>query len=281
MLNMIIWIASYPKSGNTLLRSILTALIYTEDGNVDFNKLLHIENFPPARDLEKFTDKFNNINEVYKYSLEVQRQINKNKKLKIFKTHSSKCIINGDPFTDEQNTIGAIYVVRDPRDVLISASSYFNSSFEETKNIMFEKKTIIATAENHHKPISTLVGSWSDHYNSWINNSRNILLIKYESLILNKELEIFRILNFINSFKSFHVSEKKIKNIINSSSFENMVEMEKKGLFKENSRDKNGKDIKFFNSGKAGIWKEKNLNKEILENIEQEFYTEMLELKYI
>ena len=43
---MIIWIASYPKSGNTLLRSILISLIYTDDGNVDFNKLKLIGNFP-------------------------------------------------------------------------------------------------------------------------------------------------------------------------------------------------------------------------------------------
>ena len=43
---MIIWLASYPKSGNTLLRSILISLIYSDDGNVDFNNLKLIGNFP-------------------------------------------------------------------------------------------------------------------------------------------------------------------------------------------------------------------------------------------
>lgn len=280
---MILWLASYPKAGNTLLRSILTALIYTEDGGVDFNKLLHIENYPPFRYLEKFTNKFNNIAEVYKVSLELQKHINRNKTLKIFKTHSSNCVINGNPFTNKQNTIGAIYVVRDPRDVLISSSSYFNTSFEEAKNIMFRKKTIITNVENH-KPIHTLVGSWSDNYNSWVKNNKNVLLIKYEDLVSNKEHEVFRIINFINTFKKFHPDEKKIKNAIKSSSFESMSNMEKKGLFKESSKDNRGENITFFRSGKAGSWKEKSINNMILKNIikdvEKIFYNEMKELGY-
>jgi len=276
---MILWLASYPKSGNTLLRSILTSLIYTEDGNVDFGKLLYIENFPAARYYEKFNTKYENINDVYKSSLQIQKKINKEKKLKIFKTHSSRCIVNEHPFTDNQNTIGTIYVVRDPRDVLVSSSVYFNISFEETKNTMFKKELIITNVEGN-KPISSLVSSWSDHYNSWVKYNKNILLIKYENLILNKELEIFRIINFINGFKKFHIPEQKIKNVINSSSFYNMSNMEKKGLFKENSKDKNGNPIRFFNNGKIGNWKE-NVDEKIIKNIEKIFYNEMLELGYI
>ena len=42
---MIIWLASYPKSGNTLIRAILTSLIFSEDGIVDFKNLHRISNF--------------------------------------------------------------------------------------------------------------------------------------------------------------------------------------------------------------------------------------------
>ena len=276
---MILWLASYPKSGNTLLRSILASLIYTEDGNTDFSKLLHIENFPAARYYKKFKKNFNSINNVYEFSLDVQKKINADRKLKIFKTHSSKCILNGYPLTDDKNTIGTIYVVRDPRDVLISSSIYFGTTHEETKNIMFKKDSIITNIENN-SPIHSLVGSWSNHYNSWVKDNKNILLIKYENLILNKELEILRILNFINGFKKINVSEEKIKNIILSSSFSNMADMEKKGLFKENSKDKEGKLIKFFNSGKSGVWREK-LDKKIVKDLEEKFYNEMKELNYI
>lgn len=128
------------------------------------------------------------------------------------------------------------------------------------------------------------MGSWSDNYNSWVKNNKNVLLIKYEDLVSNKEHEVFRIINFINTFKKFHPDEKKIKNAIKSSSFESMSNMEKKGLFKESSKDNGGENITFFRSGKAGSWKEKSINNMILKNIikdvEKIFYNEMKELGY-
>ena len=42
---MIIWLASYPKSGNTWVRSIISALLYTEDGIFNFNYIKKISNF--------------------------------------------------------------------------------------------------------------------------------------------------------------------------------------------------------------------------------------------
>ena len=55
---MIIWLASYPKSGNTLVRSMLTSLIYTEDGNFNFNLLKKIDQYPQKKHFEGLTDKF-------------------------------------------------------------------------------------------------------------------------------------------------------------------------------------------------------------------------------
>ena len=43
---MIIWIASYPKSGNTWVRSFLTAYYFCENGIFDINKLNLIEDYP-------------------------------------------------------------------------------------------------------------------------------------------------------------------------------------------------------------------------------------------
>ena len=46
---MIIWVASYPKSGNTLVRSILASLIYSENGNFNFNLLEKIDQYNDRR----------------------------------------------------------------------------------------------------------------------------------------------------------------------------------------------------------------------------------------
>ena len=276
---MIIWLASYPKSGNTLLRSILISLIYTDDGNVDFNKLKLIGNFPGGPFFEKFTSNFGDVREISKYWIRAQEKINENKKLKFFKTHNAMCTIDGNAFTNNKNTIGAIYIVRDPRDIVVSASKYFNTSHEKTKNNMFNIYMDLINTYND-KPINTFLGSWSVHYNSWIKNSKNILLIKYENLINNKELEIRKIINFINKFIKFSVDEEKIKKCITSSSFENMKNMENKGLFKESAKDSKGNNIPFFNHGKIGMWKN-ILKKEIVSEIEKKFYKEMKELNYL
>ena len=262
---MIIWLASYPKSGNTLVRSILTSLIFTNDGKVDFEKLHRISNFPAGPFFEKFTSDFGNIKEMSKYWIKAQEVLNKNKKLKFFKTHNSLCSINGNAFTNSNNTVGTIYIVRDPRDIIISASKYYNKSHNETKENMFNRHMDLINKYND-KPISTFLGSWSDHYNSWTKNTKNILLLKYEDLINNKEVEIRKILNFINKFAKLSVDENKIKNCIETSSFKNMKIMENKGLFKENSKDLNGNLITFFNTGKNGNWRgqlEEKIVKEI------------------
>ena len=276
---MIIWIASYPKSGNTLIRAILTSLIFSEDGIVNFKNLHRISNFSNGFFFKKFISSYENILETSKYWIKAQEELNKNKKLKFFKTHNAFCTINGNAFTNENNTAGCIYVVRDPRDVVVSASKYYDLSHDETKNNMFnEKMDLINNMKG--SPFNTFLGSWPNHYNSWTKNCKNVLLIKYENLIENKENEIRRIISFLNKFVKISFDEKKIINCIESSSFQNMKIMDQNGLFPENSKDFKGNKIPFFSSGKKGNWRGV-LEEKIVSQIEKKFQKEMLELNYI
>ena len=276
---MIIWIASYPKSGNTLIRAILTSLIFSEDGIVDFKNLHRISNFSNGFFFKKFISSYENILETSKYWIKAQEELNKNKKLKFFKTHNAFCTINGNAFTNEVNTAGCIYVVRDPRDVVVSASKYYDLSHDETKNNMFnEKMDLINNMKG--SPFNTFLGSWPNHYNSWTKNCKNVLLIKYENLIENKENEIRRIISFLNKFVKISFDEKKIINCIESSSFQNMKIMDQNGLFPKNSKDFKRNEIPFFTSGKKGNWRGV-LEEKIVSQIEKRFQKEMLELSYI
>jgi len=276
---MIIWLASYPKSGNTLLRSILVSLIFNEKGNVDFNQLHHISNFPTGIFFEKFTSNYGKVKEISKYWIKAQEELNQNKKLKFFKTHNALCKIDGNAFTDSKNTIGTIYIVRDPRDIIVSASRYYNKSHNEIKDNMFNQHMDLINNYNG-KAVSTFLGSWSDHYNSWAKNKKNTLLIKYEDLINNKKSEIKKILFFIGRFTKLSIDESKIKNCIETSSFENMKSMENRGLFKESSKDSDGNIIPFFVKGKIGNWRD-HLDEKIAKEIENKFKKEMEELGYI
>ena len=93
---MIIWIASYPKSGNTWLRSIISALVYSDDGIFNFNLLKKIQQFPEKIYFKDLIKDFGNFNEIKKNWILAQDKINLDNKIKFFKTHQGKYTVNGD-----------------------------------------------------------------------------------------------------------------------------------------------------------------------------------------
>ena len=106
---MIIWLASYPKSGNTWVRSIITSLIYSSDGGFDFQKLKFIDQFPEKKYFKNLVKNFGDINEISKNWSLAQEQINLDKKVKFFKTHQGKYTVGGYNFTNNKNYIATIY----------------------------------------------------------------------------------------------------------------------------------------------------------------------------
>lgn len=97
---MIIWLASYPKSGNTWLRSIVAALMHTDDGEFHFDLLDQIKQFPTKKHFTNFTNDFEDIHEIKKHWVSAQDLINLDNKVKFFKTHHINCKIDQYNFTD-------------------------------------------------------------------------------------------------------------------------------------------------------------------------------------
>ena len=230
---MIIWCASYPKSGNTWVRAILTALLYSKDGIFNFNLLNEVNQFP----LRYF-----------------------------FKD-----------FTNKKNTFGVIYIVRDPRTIAASISNHYMLNMEESVNFMLDKKkTIFSTikSDETEENIINLLCSWKDHYNSW-KISSNLILIKYEDLLNDTRSQIDRLSMFLKKFGEFESSDKKINNIIKTTSFEILKKKEENEGFEEAHPH-----TKFFNLGPKNIWKDV-LNKKLIYRIEKNFKKEMKELNYL
>ena len=69
---MIIWIASYPKSGNTWVRSFLVSLLYNKDPSINFNNLNLIEQYPNRRIFNEFSDNLLDLHEVKKFWIVTQ-----------------------------------------------------------------------------------------------------------------------------------------------------------------------------------------------------------------
>ncbi len=278
---MIIWIASYPKSGNTWLRSIITSLLYTTDGIFDFKLIKKIKQFPTRNQFQEFTKNFNDINEISKFWLLAQDKINLTEEIKFFKTHNLNCAVNKNSFTNKSHTLGTIYVVRDPRNLVNSIKNHYNKgNDEEAKNFLISKKILSRVPKDNEADIATLLGSWSDHYNFWTKRNSNLLLIKYEDLILETKKELERIIIYLKKFMTVEINPEKIKNILNTTSFDHLKDLENKGLFNENVYDSKKNKIRFFNKGPSNDWT-KVLDKKIQDDIEKIFYKEMKELGYI
>ena len=279
---MFVWLASYPKSGNTLVRSMLAAYFFSDDGKFNFNLLNNILQFPYVGLFKKIGVDIKNEKEVIKNYIKVQQYINKKSSIQFLKTHSYLFNIDKNAFTNLNLTLGVVYIVRDPRNVLLSAANHNQLTQEQTLELMV--KSHILGSKNSDNLI-TYNGTWNSNYNSWksFKNINKYLLIKYEDLISDKENTFKKILNFIHKLNgsNFVLNEKKFKNIIESTDFQKMQKLEEQSGFAESMvNKKTGKKVKFFNLGSENKW-EKFLNKDLQKKIEESFRDEMIELKYL
>lgn len=278
---MIVWLASYPKSGNTLLRSLLSAYFYSKDGVFDFQLLKNIPYFPSHNFFKNSNVNIKDDSEVIKNYIIVQKKFIQNKKRIFFlKTHSSLFSANNHSFTNLQTSLGVIYVVRDPRKVVVSYANHFQMNIDQATDALTKDMGVY----ERNTKMKTFCGKWSFNYLSWKKfNSQKLLLIKYEDMINNKTNTLKKILLFLNSLieNKFEINENKVNNIVSSTSFEKMKNLEKKQSFSEASVDKKtGKSIPFFYLGdqkkSENLLDAKNKHK-----IENSFREEMVELGYL
>ena len=286
---MIIWLASYPKSGNTFLRSLLTSYLLTDDGKFDEKKLKEINQFPNLSLFKNLGIDTSDDLEIVKNYIKAQEKINSldANKIRFIKTHSSLNDINGYKFTDLKNTLGVIYVVRDPRSVVRSYANHNQLSLKDATERLLEFGATIGGIKGSDfgsNQIVTHMGSWSSNYNTWkeFKKINSYLLVKYEDLVIDTKNTFLQVLNFIYKLgnSKLEINNSKLKNTIKTTTFESMQKLEKQKGFAESVIDDNGKNIKFF---KYGYKKnEKNiLPQELQRKIETELKVEMNELGYL
>ena len=283
---MIFWIASYPKSGNTWIRSLLCSYYFAEDGIFSDDALLkNIGQFPEKKHFEKFVYNISVPGDTAQHWIKAQDIINQDKKFKFFKTHNFLGKIGNTQFTNEKNTVGAIYVLRDPRNVITSLKNHFEMSYEESLEFMLNERkfTYDYFKKNDYSDFQFL-SSWEKNYQTWINNKIfPTLVIKYENLIRQTYEEFKKIVKFIDNLmeKDNEFNKNKALNALSSTSFSNLKKIEITKGFSESlvSKMKNEK-IPFFNLGPENNWKNK-LDEDFQIKVNEVFKKNLEELYYL
>ncbi len=284
---MIIWIASYPKSGNTWLRAMISTYYYSNDGLFDQSLLKKIDQFPTSKYLNEYNFNKNIPGETCKYWISAQEKINLDKKVKFFKTHNAFGKLNNYDFTNNQNSIGCIYVVRDPRNVITSLKNHYQLNDEQAFSWITNEKNYIYNILRFNElgySDFQFISSWSTNYNSWkLQKKIPVKIIKYEDLLNSTYAVFLEIIKFIAEItnNTHSMNKNKIRKTLRSTTFEALKKNEKEHGFTEAVRDREdrNKKVPFFNLGPKNDWK-KILDTEFRQKIQKVFEKDLIDLNY-
>ena len=278
---MIIWIASYPKSGNTWVRSFVTAYYFCENGIFDINKLNLIQDYPNKQFFKEAVKK----GEIHKHWDSSQKNICDEKKVKLLKTHNSLITAFGNDFTKPEYTLGIIHIIRDPRNIITSLKNHHDfETYEKTLKFMQDENKVLEDyphLKNYAK--TNIINSWRINYQSWMGNTHfRRLTIRYEDMIKNPDQTFKKLVVFINTLMRFNdkIDPKKLGNAIETTNFKNLQNIENQGKFGENVYSlKDNRKIKLFYQGTENDWK-KNLDENMIKKMNEYYHKDLKFFKY-
>ena len=246
------WFTSYPKSGNTWLRMFINA--YVSGFKLDINSAFQfafndltsqIVQITCARPIDKLTFE----EQAYYRPATLLNFLNLYATRDIaLKTHHAKIAVNDIPVCPNQLSRGAVYIIRDPRDVAVSFADHLGEPMDDVIGHMGNVKFALKNKDNLHHVLLT----WSKHVKSWTKMNTNIetIAIKYEDLLEDPHKHFAKILQFL----TMPVFKEKLDFAVEETKFENLRAREdEKGFVEVSDNSKSGK---FFRVGKAGQWKE-------------------------
>ncbi|MDB9815339.1 sulfotransferase domain-containing protein [Candidatus Pelagibacter sp.] len=283
---MIFWISSYPKSGNTWLRFLIASYYYTKDGFFDENVLKYIDQFPQKIFFKGFNYDSKTPTGTTKFWIKAQEKINQNKKIKFFKTHNIFGSVNNFHFTNRENSIGCVYIVRDPRNVITSLKNFYEMNDNKAFKFITSKNQYIYDihkfAENGYSDFQ-FISSWEINYESWkFQKTIPVKIIRYEDLLNQTYSVANEVISFINQItgNKEKISKNKIVNAVSSTSFSKLKGKEEKEGFSEAPKSRvNDSKIPFFNLGPKNKWKT-ILNDDLKNKLNEVFKKKLEELDY-
>lgn len=249
----IIWLASYPKSGNTWFRCFISALTNPTFSlnNLETHGIFSSKGtFESILDLDIDSIPLNRTDEMRR---EAYRHRNAQAKSQLFVKVHDACIVSpydGLRQIPEGITRATVYLVRDPRDVAVSLTNHNGKDHEHSvyKNICNVEAALVKQDKGNnqlYQPLST----WQNHYYSWVEqDDLNVEVIRYEDM-LDDPMETFS--RAIRHMELDYTPEE-ISQAINATTFDKLkAKEEEEGFVEKPSHTRS-----FFNKGKKGRWEE-------------------------
>lgn len=277
----IIWLASYPKSGNTWCRIFLNNLLSDQEEPVDINSLNETGSISSARQL---FDEMVGIDSGDFRQDEIDYYLPRVHKLRSDQLKEKEFIKSHDAYTRNKNgewlipveaTYRAIYLVRNPLDVCVSFAHHSgHKKFDKmVKKMANSKMTLAPSRKGQNNQLHQYMGSWSEHYQSWQNlPAEKLLIVRYEDMKQSTQETFTKIVRFAGLTHS----DEEIATAIEKSSMNRLQKMEKEKGFKEKMQ----KASRFFRKGIIGNGKEE-LSKEQIQQLINDHRSAMRELGYL
>ncbi len=247
----LIWLASYPKSGNTWMRAFIANLFANRERPVDINDLAmfaisesnphHYELISGKPVSELDTETIARLRPVVQAKLASEYP-----DTRFVKIHSAIMRHSGHPSVNLQVTAGAIYMVRNPLDVAVSFSHHLGVSIDDVISLMDREYALTTTTTSD---VAELIGSWSQHVRSWTGRpSASLHVVRYEDMLGNP-LKAF---GGVAKYLQVDVSKDRLTKAVRCASFKVLQDQEGRHGFNEQSPHA----PRFFRSGQSGVWKQ-------------------------
>jgi aryl sulfotransferase len=272
-----VWLASYPKSGNTWVRALLTAL-QLEDGELDINELGHGPIASARGQLERYTGLV--TSDLTEAEIVTLRPLaDRFFDAELTQTHYRKIHdslfsgLDGGPIVAPEAMLGAVYIVRDPRDVAISFAHHTGRTVEwATRRMGEEKSLFMKPAKDISPQVRQHLGTWSHHVRGWTEQTLfPVIVVRYEDLHADPASE----LNRIAQMGQLETTPDDVARAVEAAAFERLREQERRDGFRERA----GLERHFFRRGTPGAWQDE-LPLELAERIVHDHSEVMHQLGY-
>ncbi|MDD5727381.1 MAG: sulfotransferase domain-containing protein [Victivallales bacterium] len=274
----LIWLASYPKSGNTWFRTFLTAILNPEQAEIDINNMEQmtiassremLENFIDIESSELTQDEIDLLrpDEYRALSEELEEK-------QYFKIHDAFTRnAAGEWIFPPELTWKVIYLVRNPLDVAVSYANHNTSSLEKAIEYLCDSSHCLASnIKSGNNQIRQKLLTWQEHVKSWLESPNKVCVLRYEDM-KQIPLETFRrAVDFLELKKT----DDEILAALDKCRIEKLQQQEKENSFKE----KPWKCDSFFRKGIVGDWRE-HFSPGQAERLIGCNYETMLELGYV